>query len=320
MAEPTTRGATMPPGRGAEGRGRRVRRWGRRVRGWAHGLGARGRGVGGRGRRVLAAAGLLAIAAAAAAWLLLARPGARPSPGLAAPPLRGAAVPCRRDPTAHVHDPTRLVLVGRCSTVGGTVREVHYEPRYGNQRLLVTVDPPYLRFLPPANRGVLTVEVLPPDETSVRIPRVGQHAWFHGAFVFDKNQRAIELHPAWRIDVTGAAPPAAPPRGSGPRFLARAHAPAAVAVGDTMAVLVRANLLWRGRQRPAPGAHVFVELTSPRGRGVQWAAATTNSAGDATVHLVALQAPGQFTLTLWANHPELGRQVITTLPLKVLRT
>ncbi len=59
-----------------------------------------GRGVGGPGPRrlILAAAGLL-IAAVAAAWLL-ARPAVRPSTGLAAPPLQAGSIPCRRDPMA----------------------------------------------------------------------------------------------------------------------------------------------------------------------------------------------------------------------------
>ena len=65
---------------------------------------------------------------------------------------------------------------------------------------------------------------------------------------------------------------------------------------------------------------MFLELSSPSGKGVQWAAASTNSLGDATIHLVALQAPGQFTLTLYANNLQLGRQVITKLSLKVRRT
>jgi hypothetical protein len=269
-------------------------------------------------RLILAAAGLL-IATVAAVWLL-GRPAARPSMGLAAPPLQAGAIPCRQDPTAHVHDPTRLVLVAPCSTVSGTVRDVHYEPRYGNQQLLVTVDPSYQRFLLPNNEGLLTVEVLPTDETTVRIPKVGQHASFHGAFVFNKNQRAIELHPAWRIDVAGARAPAAPRSGPSLTFLVSAHAPPAVAVGELVAVSVRTDLAWQGRRRPASGAHVFLELSSASGRGVQWAAASTNSLGDATIHLVALQAPGQFTLTLYANNLELGRQVITKLPLKVRRT
>ncbi|HEX8860226.1 MAG TPA: hypothetical protein VGC06_14265 [Actinomycetes bacterium] len=221
---------------------------------------------------------------------------------------------------AHVHDPTRFVLVARCSTVSGTVRHVHYEPRYGNRQLLVTVDPSYRRFLLPENHGLLTVEVIPTDEISVRIPRVGQHASFHGAFVFNKNQRAIELHPAWRIDVAAPDTSGMPRSGPGPTFSVRAHVPPTVAVGELVTVAVRTELVWQGRRRAAPEAHLFVELSSPSGKGLQWAAAATNSLGEATIHLVALQAPGRLTLTLYANDLQLRRQVTTRLPLEVRRT
>ncbi len=172
----------------------------------------------------------------------------------------------------------------------------------------------------PHGRGLLTVEIIPTDETTVRIPTVGQHASFHGAFVFNKNQRAIELHPAWRIDVAGPDKPGAPRSGPSPTFSVSAHAPPEVAVGELVAVSVRTELVWQGRRRRAPGAHVFLELSSPSGKGLQWAAAATNSLGEATIHLVALQAPARLTLTLYANDLELGRQVITRLPLEVRRT
>jgi hypothetical protein len=263
------------------------------------------------------AAGLLIAAVAAA--LLLAQQPTRPHAELAAPALEAGTVPCRQDPMAHVHDPTSLVVVGRCSTVTGTVRHVHYEPRYGNQRLLVAVDPAYQRFLLPENHRLMTVEVIPTDETTVNIPRAGQHASFHGAFVFDKNQQAVGLHPTWRIDVAGGGSPGAPRTGPSPTFTVTAHAPRAVVMGGQVAVSIRTERVWQGRRRPAAGAHVFLELVSPSGKGVQWAAASTNPLGDATIHLVALRAPARFTLTLYTNDLQLRRQVITRLPLEVRR-
>lgn len=269
------------------------------------------------GRLILAAAGLL-IAAAAAAFLL-AQQATRPRAELAAPAFQAGTVPCRQDPMAHVHDPTSLVVVARCSTVTGTVKHVHYEPRYGNQHLLVAVDPAYQRFLLPENHGLITVEIIPTDETTVHIPRVGQHASFHGAFVFNKNQQAVELHPTWRIDVSGAGSPRAPRTGPSPTFTVTAHAPQVVVMGGQVAVSVRTERVWQGRRRPAAGAHVFLELVAPSGKGVQWAAASTNPLGDATIHLVALRAPARFTLTLYTNDFQLRRQVITRLPLQVRR-
>ena len=291
-----------------------------RAAGRAGSVAAAGKGVGGRGRRrlMLAAGGLL-IVSLAVAWLVARRPADHPASGLAAPPLQAGGIPCRRDTLAHVHDPTRLVVVGRCSTVSGIVRHAHYEPRYGNRQLLVAVDSSYRRFLLPENHGLLTVEVIPTDEITVRIPRAGQHASFHGAFVFNKNQRAVELHPVWRIDIAGEETSSAPARGAGPTFAMRVDAPPTVTVGELVAVAVRTELVSQGQRRPAPEAHVFLELSSPSGKGLQWAAAATNSLGEATIHLVALQAPGRLTLTLYANDLQLRRQVITRLPLEVRR-
>jgi hypothetical protein len=269
------------------------------------------------GRLILAAAGLL-IAVAAAAYLLP-HQATRPHAELAAPALQAGTVPCRQEPMAHVHDPTSLVVVARCSTVTGTVRHIRYEPRYGSQNLLVAVDPAYQRFLLPENHGLITVVVIPTDETTVRIPRVGQQASFHGAFVFNKNQRAVELHPTWRIDVSGAGSPEVPRTGPSPTFTVTAHAPQMVVMGGQVAVSVRTERVWQGRRQPAGGAHVFLELVAPSGKGVQWAAASTNPLGDATIHLVALRAPGRFTLMLYTNDLKLRRQVITRLPLEVRR-
>jgi hypothetical protein len=271
------------------------------------------------GRLILLAAGLLITIVAAAS--LLAQGATRPHAHaeLAAPAVLAGTIACRQDPMAHVHDPTSLVVVARCSTVTGTVRHIRYEPRYGSQHLLVAVDPAYQRFLLPENHGLITAEVIPTDETTVHVPRVGQHASFHGAFVFNKNQQAVELHPTWRIDVPGAGSPQAPRPGTSPTLTVIAHAPRVVVMGGQVAVSVRTERVWQGRRKPAGGVHLFLELVAPSGKGVQWAAASTNPLGDATIHLVALRAPAQFTLTLYTNDLQLRRQTITRLPLEVRR-
>jgi hypothetical protein len=269
-------------------------------------------------RLTLAAAGLLIVILVAVA--LLARPAVRPRAAPAAPAFQAGAIPCRQDPMAHVHDPTRLVLLARCSTVSGTVRHVQYEPRYGDQLLLVAVDPSYHRFLPPENEGLLLVDLIPTDEISVRIPRAGKHASFHGAFVFNKNRRAVELYPAWRIDVAALGGSRTPRTGRRGSFSVTVHAPPAVAVGGPVAISVHASRMQQGQRRPESNAHLFLEVVSASGKAVQWAAASTSSLGDATIHLVVLQAPGRFTLTLYANDLKLGRQIITKLPLRVRRT
>jgi hypothetical protein len=271
------------------------------------------------GRLILLAAGLLITIVAAAS--LLAQGATRPHTHaeLAAPALQAGTIACRQDPMAHVHDPTSLVVVARCATVTGTVKHIRYEPRYGSQHLLVAADPAYQRFLLPENHGLITVEVTPTDETTVQVPRVGQHASFHGAFVFNKNQQAVELHPTWRIDVPGAGSPEAPRPGTSPTLTVTVHAPRLVVMGGQVAVSVRTERVWQGRRQPAGGVHLFLELVAPSGKGVQWAAASTNPLGDATIHLVALRAPAQFTLTLYTNDLQLRRQTITRLPLEVRR-
>ncbi len=272
-------------------------------------------------RLSLMAAGLLVAVVAAVAVVVLGRPGSEPRAALAAPPRQSGAIPCRQDVMAHVHDPTRLVVVARCSTVSGTVKHVHYEERYGGQRLLVAVDPSYQRFLLPENKGVLTAEVIPTDETTVRIPKAGQHATFSGAFVFDRNERSVELHPVWRIDVSGGlgSGPRTSKASPGERFSVTVHAPPAVPSGGQVAVSVHAELIGRSIRHPSSQVHLFLEVISPKGKSVQWVAASTNALGDATIHLVALQAPGRSTLMLYANNLKLGQQVIVKLPLKVRR-
>jgi hypothetical protein len=233
---------------------------------------------------------------------------------------------------AHVHDPSRLVVLAGCSTVSGTVRQVlGYNPLDGNRSLLVAVDRPFRRFLRAGNGGLLAVEVIPPDAPAVRIPAVGEHATFYGAWVLDKNrEHRAELHPTWRIDVapagaTGQATTAggaatglgAPPTtgGDGRGFSLHVAAPASVPVGGGMHVQVRAKA--EGRGRPAAEVHLFLELTSERGAGVRWAAASTNTLGVADAYLVALDAPGRFTLSVYADKGDVAR--VTRLPFRVTR-
>src|SRR5215218_7443461 len=80
-------------------------------------------------RRLLMAATLLVVgslAAIAVAGHLRGGRGGTPAsaPAASAPPWRAGVAPCRRNPMAHVHDPSRLVVLANCSTVSGTVKRV----------------------------------------------------------------------------------------------------------------------------------------------------------------------------------------------------
>jgi hypothetical protein len=218
---------------------------------------------------------------------------------------------------AHVHDPSRLVVLANCSTVSGTVKSVRpYDPIDGNSKLFVAVDRPYRRFLTPSNRGLLVVEVIPTDLLAVDIPAVDAHATFYGAWVLAKNElRQAEMHPAWRIDST-TSPTAPRAHRQAPRLSVQAMAPDMVPVGGGMNVVVRVNEAG-GRRRPLSEVHLFFEVTSPEGIGVRWAAALTNSLGVAKVYLLALDVPGIFTLSVYAYKDGQGETV--KVPFRVRR-
>jgi len=218
---------------------------------------------------------------------------------------------------AHVHDPSRLVVLANCSTVSGTVKRVRpYDPIDGNSRLFVAVDPSYRRFLAPSNRGLLVVEVIPTDFLGVAIPAVDAHATFYGAWVLAKNElRQAEMHPTWRIDST-TGPTAPKVHRQAPRLSVQVIAPDTVPVGGGMNVLVRVNEA-AGRARPLSEVHLFLEVTSAEGVGMRWAAASTNSLGAAKVYLLALDVPGVLTLSVYAYKDGQGETV--KVPFRVKR-
>ncbi len=218
---------------------------------------------------------------------------------------------------AHVHDPSRLVVLANCATVSGTVKTVRpYDPIDGNSRLFVAVDRPYRRFLAPSNRGLLVVEVIPTDFLAVAIPAVDTHATFYGAWVLAKNElRQAEMHPTWRIDsTTGATAPKV--HRQAPRLSVQVMAPDMVPVGGGMNVVVRVNEAG-GRRRPVSEVHLFFEVTSAEGVGMRWAAASTNSLGAAKVYLLALDVPGVLTLSVYAYKDGQGETV--KVPFRVKR-
>ena len=209
-------------------------------------------------------------------------------------------------------------MLANCATAGGTVKKVTpYDPIDGNSKLLVAVDQPYEQFLIPSNQGLLVVEVIPTDVLAVKLPAVGAHATFYGAWVLAKNElRRAEMHPTWRIDSTTGQTPAKAPRPKPPLSL-QAMAPAMVRVGGGMNVVVRASQAAGGRRRPASQVHLFLEVTSAEGVGVRWAAASTNTLGVAKVYLLALDVPGVFTLSVYGHKDGQGETV--KLPFRVRR-
>jgi hypothetical protein len=269
---------------------------------------------------------VLVVAGAAAGLRLPGDHGVRTAmaPPAGGPAWEGGVAPCRQDPMVGVPQPTRFVVVAGCSTVSGTVRQVRRNPVDGELNLQVTPDQAYLRFLPPVNQGQLRVAAVPRDIPGLRIPRVGQHASFYGAWVLDRNQhRQAAMHPVWMIAATddhagaGPAPPAGADTPATKRLRVRLVAPPSVPVGGAVDVFVRVESGAGAARRPEPEANLFFEVRAQDGRGVQWKAATTNAIGKARVTLVALQQPGEFELWLYADKP--GRSAVVHVPLTVLR-
>jgi hypothetical protein len=274
------------------------------------------------GRHVLVLSVAVLVAAGAAVGLgLLGGGGVRTAmaPPAAGPAWQGGAAPCRPDPMAGVPQPTRFIVVARCSTVAGTVRQVRRDPVDGELNLQILPDQAYMRFLPPGNHGLLRVAAAPRDVPALTIPRVGEHASFYGAWVLDRNQhRRAAMHPAWLIQPSGAR--AAPPPGASTaakRLRVRLVAPPEVPVGGAMDVFVRVESGAGAARRPEPETNLFFEVRAQDGRGVQWKAATTNALGKARVTLVALEQPG--SLQLWLYADKQGRSAVVDLPLTVQR-
>ncbi len=248
--------------------------------------------------------------------------GNEASPHLTAPPWQEGAAQCRPIPMAHVHDPTRFIVVARCSTASGTVQSVHLNPDDGDLNVLVTLDSAYRPFLTAANEGVMTVSVIPTDQPSVRAPKPGQHATFYGAWVVEKvghGVGAAALHPCWRIDVSGSAAAAtsssADSQSAGPSpsprpppyvdpnqsLTVKVVAPDSVRLGAPMSVSISVASVLDGAPKPAQSVALYVEVVADQGRLVQWKAASTNGLGVANFKLIAAGPPDEYTLWVYAH-------------------
>lgn len=248
-------------------------------------------------------------------------------------PSASASAPCRPSAMEHIHNPTRLVVVGRCSTVTGMVRRAAYDPRDGDTVISVAVDAPYRRFLRAEDQGELTVKVIPTDVPTVRIPLVGEHATFHGAWVLNRNaDRRAEMHPAWSIvaDVEAAtetpqagrvaapsSPPASGETATTGRLRLTVDVPDSVPVGAEMPVTVTARQGEGDQEEAASEVRLFLEVASEAGDGIRWNALSTNTLGTAAWHMVTLQPPGKYMLTAYAEKD--GRSTSSQVEFRVRR-
>ncbi|MCW2762550.1 MAG: hypothetical protein JWR85_2751 [Marmoricola sp.] len=224
-----------------------------------------------------------------------------------APPWRGSLDGCRTNAMAHVHDPSRLELMQTCSTFTGVVKAVRLVPAYNDVKITLTPTGDMDSFLPAANKGVLVADVIATDYARVGLPAEGSRVSVWGAWVHDKATKTAMLLPAYRIAVEHAGSEVirgqstdkhAPPV---PRQLRlQASAQPLVTVGGEVLVNIRARWSQFGALSPASQVRLFLEMTTPDGVGVRWKAAETDTRGVATVHMVAIQVPATYSLTVYA--------------------
>jgi hypothetical protein len=116
-----------------------------------------------------------------------------------------------------------------------------------------------------------------------------------------------EMHPAWRIVAASAALAGRPPgeqtrSPTGPgRLVLKAATPTVVTVGAPFTIKVLCTMGPSGRTVRASLVHLFAEITNSRGLAVRWQARSTDLLGQADFRLVALDAPGSFTVRIYAS-------------------
>lgn len=233
---------------------------------------------------------LLIVVPVGLGWLLL---SLRP---VVVPGWEAGAVNCRDDPLVHVHHPTRFALEAQCASISGTVKRVELIEAFGDVKISVRPDASYNMFLREGNRGIVIAAVIPPDQPFVSIPSPGEHATFYGAWVVDKAQDAVELHPAWHIRSDDGRELVA----ARPVLDVHIGAPKSISIGEPLPLWVTVTSSTGGRRRPVSEVRLFVELTSPSYGGVDWEAGLTNTRGSEKLRFVALQIPGTYTITLYA--------------------
>jgi hypothetical protein len=216
---------------------------------------------------------------------------------------------------AHVHEPSRFLVVAKCATVSGTVRSARLDPADGDLKIQVDVDPAYRRFLTPANQGLLTAAVIPTDQPSVLTPKPGQYLTLYGAWVQERilyGVGAVELHPCWWITASEVSPaeqvaqpiaaPSLPPHVDLNESLSvKVETPQSVRLGSPMAVSVSVQSIAGATPKPAPAVALYFEVRAEQGKVVQWKAASANNNGTAKVTLLVAGPPGNYTLWVYAH-------------------
>ena len=156
-------------------------------------------------RRWLAPLPLLAVLALAAFTL----------GGLSAGTTAASDPACRADPSAGVHDPSRLTIKSSCAVVTGTIvsrNSSRSQETDGDWSFDIQVDSSLQGTFP----ATMHAEIVPLD--SLTPPALGTHVRLVGPWVIDTqafNSSPDEIHPVWSVAAVcttcpAAGPPAAP--------------------------------------------------------------------------------------------------------------
>lgn len=270
---------------------------------------------------IIISVGLLAVTAALTGFSLTHRSHQ------AAPPWLPNVVACRDAPMTHVHDPGRLTVRGQCASVSGTVKSVQLVSAYDDLKITIIPDARLLPFLDKANNGLVVADLIATDQARVVIPPVDSHITAWGAWVFDKASKTTQLLPAYFVNIdqlhAGSAVLAGEStekQGPAPRRTLKlaVTAPGRVSVGSRIDVTIRAQWLQDRRLTPASEIRLFTEMTTKDGRGVRWKATMTHTTGLAVLHLVAIQVPTSYTLTVYAAPSQ--QSVSATAAIEVTKT
>ena len=142
-----------------------------------------------RSRRWLAPVPLLAVLALAAFAL----------GGLSAGTTAASDPACRTDPSAGVHDPSRLTIKSSCAVVTGTIvsrNSSRSQETDGDWSFDIQVDSSLRGTFP----TTMHAEIVPQD--SLTPPALGTHVRLVGPWVFDTqafNSSPDEIHPVWSV-------------------------------------------------------------------------------------------------------------------------
>ncbi|MDT4928920.1 MAG: hypothetical protein QOF92_1787 [Pseudonocardiales bacterium] len=242
------------------------------------------------------------------------------------PPWVGDHSTCRTTPTTHVHNPKRLEMLNPCATFRGRVQSVRLVSAYDDLKVTIVPDDNLRSYLRKANNGLLVADIIATDQATITVPPVGSRITAWGAWMLDKATKTTQLLPTYRIVINQLKSGSSTLSGhsvekSGPpikRLLQLAVKTSnRVVVGGRIDAPIQARWLEGHRLKPASQIRLFVEMTTADGTGVRWKATMTDTRGSAVIHLVAIQAPAAYTLTIYAA--ESGQPVSATARIQVTK-